>query len=73
MFFKFLLDHIIHRQVNSLFYLHIMSLMITSLLYSLLISSYILCVIGKTIRMIMIELRMFSYNFVYTIMNDILY
>ena len=32
-----------------------------------------LCVIGKTIRMIMIELRMFSYNFAYTIMNDILY
>ena len=31
-----------------------------------------LCVLGKTIRMIMIELRMFSYNFAYTIMNDIL-
>ena len=27
----------------------------------------------KTIGMIMIELRMFSYNFAYTIMSDILY
>ena len=26
---------------------------------------------GKTIRMIMIELRMFSYNFAYTIMSDL--
>ena len=32
-----------------------------------------LCVIGKTIRMIMIELRMFLYNFAWTIMSDILY
>ena len=28
---------ILHRQVNSLFYLHIITLMITSLMYSLLI------------------------------------
>ena len=33
----------------------------------------LICVIGKTIRMIMIELRMLSYNFAYTIMSDILY
>ena len=32
-----------------------------------------LCVIGKTIRMVMIELRMFSYNFAHTIMSNILY
>ena len=32
-----------------------------------------LCVIGKTIRMIMTEHRMFYYNFAYTIMSDILY
>ena len=32
-----------------------------------------LCFIGKTIRMIMIELPMFSYNFAYTIMSDVLY
>ena len=32
-----------------------------------------LCVIGKTIRIIMIKFRMFSYNFTYTIMSDILY
>ena len=27
----------------------------------------------KTIRMIMIKLRMFSYNFAYTIMSNVLY
>ena len=32
-----------------------------------------LCVIGKTIRMIMIELRLFSHNFAYTIISDTLY
>ena len=48
-------------------------LTITSLMYSLLIRSYILCVTGETIRMIMIELRMFSCNFAHTIMSDILY
>ena len=32
-----------------------------------------LCVIDKTIRMIMIELGMFSYNFAYRIMRDVLY
>ena len=32
-----------------------------------------LCVIGKTIRMIMINLCMFSYNFAYTIMSDVQY
>ena len=32
-----------------------------------------LCVIGKTIRMIMIELPMFCYNFSYMTMSDILY
>ena len=31
-----------------------------------------MCLIGKTIRMIMTELRMFSYDFAYTIMSDIL-
>ena len=31
-----------------------------------------LCVIGKTIRMIMIGFRMFLYNFAYTIMSDTL-
>ena len=31
-----------------------------------------LCVIGKTIRIIMIKLPMFSYNFAYTIMSDTL-
>ena len=30
----------------------------------------VLCVIGKTIRMIMIEFRMFSYNFAHTIVSD---
>ena len=60
--------------MDSLFYLQIIALMITRLMYSLLIGmrSYILCVIGETIKMIMIELRRFSYNFAYTIMSDIL-
>ena len=31
------------------------------------VALYILCVIGKLIRMIMIELRMFSNNFAYAI------
>ena len=53
-FSKLLLDHIISYAVNSLFYLHIIALMIS------------------LIRMIMIELRMFCYNFAYTIMSDIL-
>ena len=39
--------------------------MITSLMYSLSIRSYILCVIGKTIEMMIIELRMFFYDFAY--------
>ena len=30
----------------------------------------LLCVIGKTIKKIMIELRMFSYNVSSTVMND---
>ena len=32
-----------------------------------------MCVIGRIIRMIMIELLRFSYNFACTIMSDILY
>ena len=61
-----------HRQVNSLLYLHIIALMITSLMSSLMIwELHILC--GKTIRVIMNELRMFSYNFACMIISDILY
>ena len=66
MFSKFLLDHII-SYAGELFVLFANVFIVD------LGATYISCVIGKTIRMIMIKLRMFSYNFAYTIMSDVLY